>query len=236
MIMLIAIVFFGFCLAGQAKAIDKLAQEAANVLNKEISQDPANRIPEELVKNAKCIIVYPNVIKAGFIISGHHGDGLMSCRHDKTGEWGAPAFYDITGTNIGLNIGGASGDVIMLVMDRNGENAILSGATTLGSGRVMSAKGVTGYNADVRNMKASIITYVHPTGGLYAGIELGGTSISFDKGDNTKAYGKEMTPLQTVSEQKEIPSQLMVFNEALNKIAPKHQLEISPMGQETPAP
>jgi lipid-binding SYLF domain-containing protein len=190
-------------------------------LIKEMAQDPANRIPEELLKNAKCIIVYPNVIKAGFIISGHHGDGLMSCRHDKTGEWGAPAFYDVTGVNIGLNVGGASGDVIMLVMDRDGENAILSGATTLGAGRVMSAKGVTGYNADVRNMKASIITYFHPTGGLYAGIELGGTSLSFDKGDNTKAYGKEMTPLQTVSEQKEIPSELMVFNETLAKLAPR---------------
>ncbi len=222
MIIPFAILFvLGFCLLGQTWAkTDERAQEAASVLNQEMAQDPANRIPKELVKQAKCIIVYPEVIKAGFIIGGQHGKGLMSCRHEKTGKWGAPAFYNLTGGSIGLNFGGASGDVIMLVMDQDGENAILSGATTLGSGRVISAKGVTGYNADVRNMKASIITYAHPNGGLYVGIELDGTSLSFNKKDNTKAYGKEMTPLQTVFQQKEIPSGLMVFNKTLAKFAP----------------
>jgi len=224
MIITPAIIFvFVFCLLGRARAeTDKRAQQAADVLNQEMAQDPANRIPKELVRNAKCIIVYPEVIKAGFIIGGQSGKGLISCRHDKTLMWGAPAFYDLTGASIGLNFGGASGDVIMLVMDLDGLNAVLSGATTLGSGRVISAKGVTGYNADVRNMKESIITYAHPKGGLYVGIELDGTSLSFDKEDNTKAYGKEMTPLQTVFEQKEIPSELMVFDKTLAKFAPRH--------------
>ncbi|SRR5579885_630634 len=222
LILFITVFIFGFCLIGQARVkTDKRAQQAADVLNQEMAQDPANRIPEELVMNAKCIIVYPEVIKAGFIIGGQRGKGLMSCRHEKTGKWGAPAFYNLTGGSIGLNFGGASGDVIILVMDKDGENAILSGATTLGSGRVVSAKGVTGYNADVRNMRASIITYAHPKGGLYVGIELDGTSLSFNEKDNKKAYGKEMTPLQTVFEQKEIPSGLMVFNKALAKFAPR---------------
>jgi hypothetical protein len=75
----------------------------------------------------------------------------------------------------------------MLVMDLDGVNAILSAATTLGSGQVTSVKGVTGYNADVRNMNASVISYAHPKGGLYVGIEHDGTSLSFDKIDNTTA-------------------------------------------------
>lgn len=213
---------FSFCLLGRAQAeTDKRAQQAADVLNQEMVQDPANRIPEELLKNAKCIIVYPEVIKAGFIIGGQSGKGLMSCRHEKTGKWGAPAFYDLTGASIGLIFGGASGDVIMLIMDRDGVNAILSGATTLGSGRVISVKGVTGYNADVRNMKASILTYAHQKGGLYAGLELDGTSLSFDNEENAKAYGRDITPLQITLEQKEIPSELTVFNNTLARFAPR---------------
>ncbi|MGD0509908.1 MAG: lipid-binding SYLF domain-containing protein, partial [Terriglobales bacterium] len=92
-------------------------QNSSDVL-KEISAAPDKGIPEEVVKSAKCIMVIPHLVKAGFIIGGKHGRGVAVCR---TGAgWSAPAFISVSGGSWGLQIGAEGVDLVMLVMNDSG--------------------------------------------------------------------------------------------------------------------
>ena len=196
------------------------AVQSANILIKQMKASPDQRIPELLLKETRCIIVIPEVVKIGVGISVERGKGLASCRHEDTGEWGAPAFYNVSGITIGLQLGGGSADVIVLVMDQNGVNGILSGGIVLGSAQAAAIAGKTGSISSAGTMKTSYITYAKPIEGLFAGADFGGVSIKFNKDGNNKAYGETLTPIETLFNRKDIPAQLKIFHEELVKFTP----------------
>jgi lipid-binding SYLF domain-containing protein len=152
---------------------EELSTRATIVLQNLMLEPPDRQIPKALIDKANCIGVFPSVTKAGLIVAGQHGRGLVACRHDKTRMWGAPAFFTVTGTSFGVQAGYKTADVIMLVMDPKGVDALLSGAMTIGSGGVTASSGSVGHSADVATMKSSIITYARPDKGLFAGADLG---------------------------------------------------------------
>src|SRR5207342_2801521 len=92
---------------------------------------PDKSIPEEVLSNAKCILVVPNLIKGGFIIGGKHGRGVATCR--TSDGWSAPAFVSIGGGSWGLQIGVEGVDLVMLVMNDKGLQRLLSSKFQIGA-------------------------------------------------------------------------------------------------------
>src|SRR5690349_7764476 len=111
------------------KTIDRVSS-AGTVLN-EIMAAPDNRIPDEILGSAKCVAVVPSLLKGGFVVGGAYGKGMATCR-TATG-WTAPAPLTTTGGSIGLQIGGQAVDLVMVIMNDRGMQALLSSKFKLGA-------------------------------------------------------------------------------------------------------
>ncbi|HEX3354097.1 MAG: lipid-binding SYLF domain-containing protein [Terriglobales bacterium] len=165
-------------------------QNAANVL-KEIMDAPDKGIPEEVLDNAKCIVVVPHLIKAGFIVGGKHGRGVASCR-TATG-WSAPAFISVGGGSWGLQIGAEGIDLVMLVMNDKGLQHLLSSKFQI-SGEGSAAAGPVGRHASAGTdwkMNAEILTYSRSKG-AFAGLTLEGAVVEQDADSTEAIYGKDV--------------------------------------------
>ena len=165
-------------------------QKSADVL-KEIMAAPDKGIPEEVLDDAKCILVVPNLIKAGFIVGGKHGRGVASCR-TATG-WSAPAFVSVGGGSWGLQIGAEGIDLVMLVMNDKGLQDLLSSKFQL-SGEGSAAAGPVGRHASAGTdwkMDAELLTYSRSKG-VFAGLTLEGAVIEPDVDSTTAIYRKDI--------------------------------------------
>jgi lipid-binding SYLF domain-containing protein len=170
-------------------------QNAGETL-KQIMDAPDKGIPEEVLDDAKCIVVVPHLVKGGFIVGGKHGRGVASCR-TATG-WSAPAFVSVGGGSWGLQIGVEGVDLVMLVMNDKGLQHLLSSKFQL-SGEGSAAAGPVGRHASAGTdwkLDSELLTYSRSKG-AFAGLTLEGAVIEQDD-DSTKAiYGREI-PFRTV--------------------------------------
>jgi SH3 domain-containing YSC84-like protein 1 len=165
-------------------------QNSASVL-KEIMGAPDKGIPEEVLNDAKCIVVVPHLIKAGFIVGGKHGRGVASCR-TATG-WSAPAFISVGGGSWGLQIGAEGVDLVMLVMNDKGLQHLLSSKFQL-SGEGSAAAGPVGRHASAGTdwkMNAELLTYSRSKG-AFAGLTLEGAVVEQDADSTTAIYGRDV--------------------------------------------
>lgn len=164
-------------------------QNAATVLN-EIMSAPDKGIPEEVVDSAKCILIVPHLVKGGLIIGGKHGRGVATCRTN-TG-WSAPAFISVGGGSAGLQIGVEGVDLVMLVMNNNGLQHLLSSKFEI-SGEGSAAGGPVGRHASAGTdwkMNAELLTYSRSKG-VFAGLTLEGAVIEPDSDSTIAIYGKD---------------------------------------------
>jgi len=176
-----------------SKAADRV--EAAGTVLDEIQGAPDNRIPEEVLASAECVAVVPSMIKGGFIFGARYGRGVASCRTEK--GWSAPAFFTIGGGSFGLQIGGQAVDLVMLIMNKNGMDHLLSSEFKLGAD-ASAAAGPVGRHASADTdwkMRAEVLTYSRARG-LFAGLELAGAVIKQDKDSTREFYGR-MVPFKT---------------------------------------
>lgn len=200
--------------AADAGALE-LATNAAAVLEARMKQPTDERIPADLVQQAECIAVFPSVIRAGLIIGVRTGSGLVSCRDDTTGELGAPAVFNIRAASVGLQAGVQSTKLILLATSDEGVDALLAGGTTLGGGVGVSA-GPVGFGTNVNTAQADIVSYAESSG-LFAGVDLEGSSISFAEEANQDIYGQQVDPEELLYEMEEIPESLAVFSNMLDE-------------------
>ena len=168
--------------------------ENCGTVMQEILDIPDN-IPQELLGKAECVIVIPSMTKVAIGIGGSYGRGAMVCRSGANfnGPWGSPAMYAIEGGSFGLQLGGESTDVVMLVMNRRGVDALLSSKVKLG-GNLSAAAGPKGRNAEAATdvtMRAEILSYSRSRG-LFAGASLEGTSIRPDDDASKEVYGHKV--------------------------------------------
>jgi SH3 domain-containing YSC84-like protein 1 len=175
--------------------------ESAGVVMQEILDIPDN-IPQELLGKAECAIVIPSVTKIAVGIGGSYGRGAMVCRSGTSfnGPWGAPAMYTLEGGSIGFQIGGESTDVILLVMNDRGLQALLSSKVALG-GNASVAAGPKGRAVDASTdatLRAEILSYSRSRG-LFAGVSLEGMSIRPDDDANKEVYGVKMTARRIIT-------------------------------------
>src|SRR5690242_7888819 len=165
-------------------------QNAANVL-KEIMDAPDKGIPEEVLDNAKCIVVVPHLIKAGFIVGGKHGRGVATCR--TANGWSAPAFISVGGGSWGLQIGAEGVDLVMLVMNDKGLQHLLSSKFQI-SGEGSAAAGPVGRHASAGTdwkLNSELLTYSRSKG-AFAGLTLEGAVIEQDSDSTEAIYGRDI--------------------------------------------
>ena len=146
----------------------------------------------ENIKKAKGVLIYPQVLKAGFILGGSGGTGVLLARDSKTGEWSDPAFYTLGSVSFGLQIGGEAAEVILLVMSQKGVDSLLTSKAKLG-GDTSIALGPVGAGAKA-DVTADFISFAKSKG-LYAGLNLEGSYVSVRESLNKSYYGKAATPV-----------------------------------------
>jgi lipid-binding SYLF domain-containing protein len=172
----------------------------AGTVLKEIMDIPDD-IPQSLIDKADCVIVYPSVLKAAFIVGASYGRGVMTCRSGENfhGPWSAPSMMALEGASFGFQAGGQATDFVILVMNDAGANAILASKVKLG-GDASVAAGPVGRNAaadtDV-TLRAQMLTYSRARG-LFAGISLAGSTVRPDNDANERIYGKKISARQIV--------------------------------------
>jgi lipid-binding SYLF domain-containing protein len=173
-----------------SKASDRV-QAAGDVLN-EIESAPDSGIPQEILGKAECVAVVPSMLKGGFIVGGKYGRGLASCRTPK--GWSAPAFFTLTGGSVGFQIGGQAVDLVMLIMNNDGMQHLLSSKVALGADASVAA-GPVGRHAEGNTdwkMRAQVLTYSRARG-VFAGVSLNGAILKQDKDSTREFYGHMMT-------------------------------------------
>jgi SH3 domain-containing YSC84-like protein 1 len=201
--------------AGSARedTVDRM-QKSVAVLHA-IMSTPDKGIPEEVLSNAKCILVVPDLIKGGFIFGGKHGRGVASCR---TAEgWSAPAFVSVGGGSWGLQIGVEGVDLVMLVMNDQGFQHLLSSKFELtGEGSV--AAGPVGRHASAGTdwkMNTEMLTYSRSKG-VFAGLTLEGAVVEQDNDSTRAIYGKHMTFRNILSGKATTPRSAEAFLKAVS--------------------
>jgi SH3 domain-containing YSC84-like protein 1 len=180
---------FASAASGREDSIARL-HSSVNVLHS-IMATPDKGIPEEVLSNAKCILVVPDLIKGGFIFGGKHGRGIASCR-TATG-WSAPAFVSIGGGSWGLQIGVEGVDLVLVVMNDQGFQHLLSSKFELtGEGSV--AAGPVGRHASAGTdwkMNTEVLTYSRSKG-VFAGLTLEGAVVEQDNDSTRAIYGRHV--------------------------------------------
>ncbi len=171
---------------------DKLAENAKRVL-KEVMQAPDKAIPQDLLREAHAIAVVPDVIKAGLVVGGRHGRGLIAVK-TRDGTWSNPVFVSMTGGSVGFQAGVSSTDVILVFRTQRGVDSIVHGKFTLGAD-ASAAAGPVGRSAQASTdaqLKAEIYSYSRARG-LFAGAALDGTVIRIDNDADQAVYGEGVT-------------------------------------------
>lgn len=151
------------------------------------------------LKNAKGFLIYPQVLKAGFILGGSGGTGVLVVKNAKTGDWSEPAFYTIGSVSFGLQIGGESAEVIMMVMSQKAVDSLFTSSVKLG-GDTSIAVGPVGAGAKGA-VTADIISFAKSKG-LYAGLNFEGSVLGVRESLNKAYYGKGASPVEIIVEKK----------------------------------
>ncbi len=194
--------------SGREDSIERLSM-ASDTLTAMINT-PDKGIPEEVLSNAKCIVVIPHLVKGGFVFGAEHGRGVATCR---TAEgWSAPAFVSLGGGSWGLQIGVEGVDLVMLVMNDNGLRHMLSSKFEIGADASASA-GPVGRHASAGTdwkMDAEILTYSRSKG-VFAGISLDGAVVQQDVDSTRAIYGHNTSLRATLNGQIDAPHSTRAF-------------------------
>ena len=142
------------------------------------------KVPSSVLKNAKCIAVFPNVVTAALAVGGVHGDGLAFCRNT-SGKWSKPVFLDLTGGSIGVQAGVKSANVVLYMSGEKAKEAIQKGEFSL-TGELSAVAG--SFDESYVAPRQGVISYTK-TEGAFAGASLGGVNISHDKDEQRAFYG-----------------------------------------------
>lgn len=162
--------------------------EATTVLE-EIMSAEDKAIPRAIIEGTHGIAVFPSTIKAGFIVGGMRGRGILSVRSEK-GTWSSPAFLTLTGGSIGLQIGGQAADIVLLMMNRRGIDNLVRNQFKIGADAGVAA-GPVGRDAQAATdiqLRAQILSYSRSRG-LFAGVTINGSTIRQDVDANERFYG-----------------------------------------------
>jgi lipid-binding SYLF domain-containing protein len=199
--------------------------ESATVL-KEILGTPDKGIPRDLLNKAECVVVFPSVKKAAFIVGGSYGRGAITCRSGEAfrGPWSAPAMFALEAGSVGFQIGGEATDFVLLIMNEKGANSVMSSKVKLGAD-ASAAAGPVGRTTSAETdivMKAEILSWSRARG-VFGGVSLEGSTLRSDDGANKDVYGTKLSAKEIVREGKvKMPEAAKPLIGLLEKTSPKH--------------
>ncbi len=199
----------------------KRVQASANVLT-EIMAAPDKGIPEDIMDKAVCVGVAPALMKGGFIFGAEYGKGVATCR-TSTG-WSAPAPFKVVGGSWGLQIGGEAVDLVMLVMNHDGMEKLLSSKFKLGADASVAA-GPVGRQTEGETdwkMRAEVLTYSRARG-VFAGLTVNGAVIEQDSGATSAFYGQDASFKDILQGRTAAPSGSEPFLAAVKRFATKSE-------------
>ncbi len=208
---------------GQKKENERI-DEAATVMKEILGM--RDSIPKDLLDRAECVVIYPSVKKAAFVVGGSYGRGLITCRkgEDFSGSWSAPAMFALEGGSFGFQIGAQATDFVLLVMNEKGAKSVMTSKVKLGAD-ASAAAGPVGRAASAETdivMNAEILSYSRSKG-LFAGLSLEGSTMRSDDGANKALYGKELSAKEIVREGKVgAPASAQPLLALLSKAAARH--------------
>ena len=201
-----------------AASTKTIISEAIDVLREMGEQNDVSTMAE-LIENGHGVAIVPNMIKAGLIIGGQHGYGLILAR--KNNQWYGPSFFEMTGGSIGLQIGAQSVALLFCINNQAGMKAFTDSKAKLGANAGLAA-GPVGREAGAAtdgNLKASIYSY-SMSKGLFAGVNLDGTAVGANHKMNSEYWGKKLN-IEDALKQKASKSNVKELLAELNKIIKK---------------
>jgi lipid-binding SYLF domain-containing protein len=190
------LLFVSLILSAGAFAGTEENERAANAVKvlDEVMRMPEQAIPGKLLENAHAVAVSPGVVKAGLVVGGRRGKGLISVRK-ADGTWSHPSYIKLTGASVGFQAGVQSTDIVLVFRTARGVDSIVHGKFTLGADAAVAA-GPVGRTAEASTdgqLKAEIYSYSRARG-LFAGVALDGAVLSIDHDANEAVYGPNTTP------------------------------------------
>lgn len=213
-VLIFSIFFVSQSFAEQGKISVNKISEATKVLQ-EIIAIPEQAIPPSLLSRAHAVVVVPNLLKAGFIVGGRYGTGVMSVR-DKDGVWHYPVIVTLTGGSIGWQIGAQSTDIILVFKNLKSVDALSKGQFTLG-GNASVAAGPVGRHAEASTdakLESEIYSYSRSRG-LFAGIALEGAALQIDHDSTWSIYSSSAYDLLNRMDLKKIPVEAQDFHKTI---------------------
>jgi lipid-binding SYLF domain-containing protein len=199
--MITVALFVGLLIATAAPALGADAGEAQGIVDKArvtfntFMRDGNYTWLHQNLKNAKGILIFPQVLKAGFFFGGSGGTGVLVVKNEKTGEWSQPAFYTVGSVSFGLQIGGEAAEVIMMAMSQKAIDSLFVSSFKLG-GDTSVALGPIGAGAK-GNITADFISFAKSKG-IYAGLNLEGSVVDVRDSLNKAYYGKDVSPVDVI--------------------------------------
>lgn len=197
--------------------------DAYDVLN-ELSELPDSGAFAELLSNAKGIVFYPSMIKAGLLVGGQYGEGFLVRKDSKTGTWYGPLFLKLYGLSYGFQAGVQSTGLVLVIMNDKGFEGFMGDNITLG-GSASIAAGPTGRSLSAEtdsSLKASIYSY-SVSKGFFAGLTLDGSVVKQDKKVNRSYYGGNLYPETIINERVATDRDLLKVLDLVDKIIEDHR-------------
>jgi lipid-binding SYLF domain-containing protein len=188
-----------------AKGIVEKAAMTAETVAADPKLDPSWR---EIFREAKGFVIYPEILKAGFILGGSGGSGVLVARDEKSGKWTGPAFYTIGAASLGFQAGVAAVEAVVVVRTERGLTRLLSSSAKLGADLSVAA-GPAGGGVGAGNITADLVVMTRAKG-LYGGMSVEGAVVAVRDALNQAYYGKAITP-----------TDILIRGEAMNPDAAK---------------
>jgi SH3 domain-containing YSC84-like protein 1 len=185
------------CWAGSDRrdAVDRL-NNAAKVLD-EIMAAPDRRIPDEIMKQAKCVAVVPHLIKGGFVFGAEHGRGVATCRTAE--DWSAPAFIKIAGGSWGTQIGAEAVDLIMVIKSEKGMQKLLSSKFEIGRDASVATGPVGRHSSENTDLKLDVLILTYSRAkGAFIGFTFKGALVRADNRSRRALYGPSVSTRATL--------------------------------------
>jgi lipid-binding SYLF domain-containing protein len=190
---------FGCATFAAAQSDEAERVSRATTVIEEIMSAPDGGIPGSVLDNAEALAIFPSTIKAGFVFGGHRGRGVILGRGAQGDGWSSPAFLTLTGGSFGLQIGGQSVDLVLVIMNRRGLEKLLRNEFKLG-GEASAVVGPLGRDVEASTdiqLQAEILSYSR-TRGVFAGVSLKGSTIRADRDANERFYGVRLDSTEVV--------------------------------------
>ncbi len=227
-----SILVMALLLNTHAHAADETPQQEllkdAKAVVEEIMSTPDLEIPSGLMARAKAVIIFPSMLKGGFLFGVRYGKGVATVRDSQTGQWGPPSFFTTLGGSFGFQAGAQAVDLILIVTTERGIKGLLDNNFTLGGDIALTAGPVGRYaemGVDIL-LQGDMYSYSRSQG-IFGGISLKGTVITANSDYNEEYYNAELTPEEIMIDGKveNMPESSRKFLHYLNQIAPQEKPE-----------